>query len=631
MISDNHLNRRFEVSTLLSYCEQKTRKNKKSGAELQLSYAGLARYRAALMAHMEEHNLRLKDEDLIAMSHYFTGVKKRCAIQKQNGERDMQEGKIYMPYGLYEELCKKFWGDGDLFLLGYLILSWNLGCRTNNTEGIKMGHLSWMQDALHIQFGVTKKNNEGESPENRLLMSNSDRPWMCPVLALGLLLCTLSNEKCSSDKLFSGGNQADRFTKGLAKALRSAEMEPYLVFHGLEKDDLGSHSIRKGAGTYLSNGSTAGPSYTSICIRMSWSLGNTKERYLFYNMASDAYCGRILAGLDQHSTRFALLPPHTLSPLSSELTAAVFPCTNKLRALETVRQFAFCSLLFHADYIKSTLSPHHPLFANYLFRNLSELKENITIVSGVSSPVLSGTGLPPHVLTWRNQMDVKSYMEGIPNKLLEGVGDVLRREGVAAGNITKEVMEEMMQRLLERDRIARVQTPAEAERTSEKEVDWPLHQWKDNTFHRLPEDFLFSDYNVLQCWIQWWHGDKERGIPPFCFLTSIDVPPKERNRYSNYKCMMKLIQSNISGLTPSDYRDLDVTALTEACHRGLEQLPTKPRKYNVRRSDWMVATALKDVRAARVEENPNLKRIQRHPVTVVERRKRAKRHHCNKD
>ncbi|RHZ34822.1 hypothetical protein DYB26_012302 [Aphanomyces astaci] len=60
------------------------------------------------------------------------------------------------------------------------------------------------------------------------------------------------------------------------------------VFQGLKlaliednpvgSSEIGTHSIRKGAATFVSSGSTGGPSLVSICLRCGWSLGSVFER-----------------------------------------------------------------------------------------------------------------------------------------------------------------------------------------------------------------------------------------------------------------------------------------------------------------------------------------------------------------
>ena len=68
----------------------------------------------------------------------------------------MKEGKEPLPTNLYIALAEEFWRMGNFFALCYLTLSWNLCCRMNNIEGIKLSHIQWHEDALQIMFGITK-------------------------------------------------------------------------------------------------------------------------------------------------------------------------------------------------------------------------------------------------------------------------------------------------------------------------------------------------------------------------------------------------------------------------------------------------------------------------------------------
>ena len=131
----------------------------------------------------------------------------------------------------------------DYFSLLYLLLTWNLGCRTNNTEGIRLRHISWYEDALQIEFGVTKSNQEGERLEKRLIFANSDSPFICPVLVLAIFLGLRTLELSEDEKLFDGGNQASRFQKSLTEALTNAKVKDCLTSSGLSNDDIGAHSI----------------------------------------------------------------------------------------------------------------------------------------------------------------------------------------------------------------------------------------------------------------------------------------------------------------------------------------------------------------------------------------------------
>lgn len=476
-----------------------------------------------------------------------------------------------------------------------------------------MCHLGWLRDALRIEFGVTKSNQEGERRESRLLFANPMNPKICPILCLAVYLSSLGTMLNGTDKLFFGGNQASRFHKALHRCVSSSELTVVMQTHGLTPDEIGAHSIRKGAGTFISNGSTASPSYPSICIRMSWSLGNTKERYLFYNYASDAYCGRILAGLDQTSVFFAVLPPHSLSSIPLEITGAIFPSTKNISTLELVRQFCVCSLLHHTEFLVSVLGANHDLFSTYLFRNHSALKEAIPVISGIMSPVLTPNGLPPHVLSWLNDSKIMDGIDGLPSKILGGMGRILQENGVNAGNITKEMLETMMKNLLEADRSNRTATiPPE---NPPNRSEYLAYLWKsDGMFHRLPEDYSFPSLTVLQTWLVWWGGNTEKKIPPYQYLMIDDVPVPQRKMFSNIKCMMKEMIKALHPLTADDIRKESTSGLLALFERGSAALPKKRKIKTSRWSEWTISTAIRELREARVLENPERKRKQRPPI-----------------
>ena len=59
----------------------------------------------------------------------------------------------------------------------------------------------------------------------------------------------------------------------------------------------------------MSCGSTAGPTNSAACIRGGHSIGAVRDVYVVQEKASDQYCGRILAGLDELSAAFAVSYP----------------------------------------------------------------------------------------------------------------------------------------------------------------------------------------------------------------------------------------------------------------------------------------------------------------------------------
>ena len=57
---------------------------------------------------------------------------------------------------------------------------------------------------------------------------------------------------------------------------------------------------------------------SSVARRGEWSLGKVFDIYWLFAEAGDQYCGRILAGLDPHSSDFEVLPPHFIEGMENK-------------------------------------------------------------------------------------------------------------------------------------------------------------------------------------------------------------------------------------------------------------------------------------------------------------------------
>lgn len=95
------------------------------------------------------------------LTRFYKGLKKQDAQERQTAVRKMKEGKEPMPFRLYEWLGKHFIGRGNAFALCYMTMTWNLCCRTVNTQGVRLKHLGWQEDALTVFFAVTKTDQAG--------------------------------------------------------------------------------------------------------------------------------------------------------------------------------------------------------------------------------------------------------------------------------------------------------------------------------------------------------------------------------------------------------------------------------------------------------------------------------------
>ena len=109
-------------------------------------------------------------------------------------------------------------------------------------------------------------------------------------------------------KLFSGDNHYKRFTSYLEKILEKHSKESERDF-GVGVKDVGSHSIRKGAVTYVSSSATCSPPQVATNIRAGWTMGVVQDTYLQYEAAGDQYVGRVVSRLPICSSKFSILSP----------------------------------------------------------------------------------------------------------------------------------------------------------------------------------------------------------------------------------------------------------------------------------------------------------------------------------
>ena len=69
----------------------------------------------------------------------------------------------------------------------YMILSWNLMCRANNTSSICLNHLEWRNDSLGIYFAHMKNDQGGDRPRDaRHVYANPIMPEVCSILSLSV-------------------------------------------------------------------------------------------------------------------------------------------------------------------------------------------------------------------------------------------------------------------------------------------------------------------------------------------------------------------------------------------------------------------------------------------------------------
>ncbi|DAZ95291.1 TPA: LOW QUALITY PROTEIN: hypothetical protein N0F65_007781 [Lagenidium giganteum] len=157
-----------------------------------------------------------------------------------------------------------------IFSRAFMIMSWNRMSRAANSLAIMHDHMEFVEDALRVYFAQMKNDQ--------------------------LVI-----------KLFAGSRQYNRFSSVFDRALKQAQ--PELQRRGIQLEDIGSHSIRKGSTSYCSSGSTMCPSSISVHLRARWALDGVQDRYLRYESAGDMFVGRArlaCPSISQNLRRFRL-------------------------------------------------------------------------------------------------------------------------------------------------------------------------------------------------------------------------------------------------------------------------------------------------------------------------------------
>jgi len=160
--------------------------------------------------------------------------------------------------------------------------------------------------------------------------------------------------------LFPGDNQYKRFTKYVDSLLDKHKVDVCRDF-GIYVKFIGSHSLRKGAATFVSSGATCSPPQVATNIRAGWTMGVVQDTYLRYESAGDQYVGRVVAGLPIFPAKFSVLPPQFDCCIDDveEMRKSCFPHVPDCMIC-CCRHMA-ATLVYHLDFLHKFTTPTHPL------------------------------------------------------------------------------------------------------------------------------------------------------------------------------------------------------------------------------------------------------------------------------
>ena len=352
----------------------------KKHAAKPAAFSTIRLYKSALVWYYKEHGLPLPADANQRVEMVLDGYQRKVAVWKLEGKMPVFEGKLHLTFEGYRLLARAFFKSSSsqmLFAWPYLVMQWNLMARATSVASLMMEHVSWETDALIVSLPKHKGDQEGTKCYPKHLYANAVDPFICPVLALAVLVFTRvlrydpdgssSQESLPNYRIFDGAKSESRFSDLFKKTIALLPQSEAQQLGG-SKGELGTHSVRKGSVTYC-GGMVNGPSPMHIYLRAGWSLGAVQDRYLFAGSGGDQMTGRVLSGLPFSESAFASLPPHLDAAAAAEVAwPTVFPLYTCLpESFKRALPYMLASISYHEEWLRANLSEMHPLFSTPLF------------------------------------------------------------------------------------------------------------------------------------------------------------------------------------------------------------------------------------------------------------------------
>ena len=474
-------------------------------------------------------------------------------------------GKEAIPVALYRYLCKAFFEMGTregVFCHLYLVLTWNLGCRANNTAKVRLCDIHCSsRDCYSIAFSHTKNDQGGDQAKHRRQMfANPWDPVVCPFFAMALYFSTTYTDSIYEEGLLFPGTDGERhkaFNDAFNKKIFEKRDEIFTQF-GMSHKDLGSHSIRKGTISYLSN-LPGGPQQASICIRAGWTMGAVKDAYMRYMEAGDAFAGRCLAGLNLLSADFACSAPLFLHQVQegvgydpSRLSNAMkiqLAGIHRLPSKLLFSHLCFASFLQHRRTVLRLPSNHvvrescAVLKDDSLLSFLDANKKVLFVARPWTHPTIKLAGIPPHAAYLAEMEAQKAETRGLVEKFHGKLVDLLDEREIGTGpmaperlkGIISESLKDIRQALkVMDDRIAGRNAGTALEEAAAIQGDAPqgqqdrhfpmhFHPGKDGLY-RMNSQWRWPRSNARAAWIDWNIGCTLKGeeVPPLSWMHAGD-------------------------------------------------------------------------------------------------------------
>jgi hypothetical protein len=502
--------------------------------------------RSAIAALYADNDVVFNDTALVKqqVGRVLRGHKRLVSELKENGTMKQKEGKGYLKMQGYKLLCRLGLESGETENLLYLVLQWNLMVRTTNIKSLNVNFFDWDGDACTIRNPCHKGDQEGVNAFAKHVYGNPADPLICAFFAMGIHVVCNAFQKDGDTRIF----QAECVESSFGKWLRStvSKMTPgELLELGMEPEDVGTHSIRKGAGTYCSS-QPGGPNPQTVRLRMDHSIGNTESRYTFQGEGTDQALGRFVAGLEFSSTDFAALPYHfpNLTVLTDQEWAIAVPgLENYPQGFKACVPYFIASLAANHEFAAKTLPAGHRLFNSPFWTTGLHMKLNPEVLQSnakCATTAMVCTGLPPnHLMSLEvrelrdefgkerenHKKQIDDLMNTLPSVIVNGVLANCEVNGAVA--VTSSSMQQMFASLREQmseqlsEEMTRHlgETPPSPSSTAEP---FKTFYW-NGRYHPCTENFRLPRDSVKALFNLWYCGNQLEHIAPYRRFKAYDM------------------------------------------------------------------------------------------------------------